>query len=56
MSIVSELRNKTSRDNRALLDRAANEIERLQCEIEALKTQLNFANGQKTKQKEKENV
>ena len=30
MTIVEELRNKQSRDNRNLLDRAANEIERLQ--------------------------
>lgn len=30
MSIVEELRNKQSRDNRDLLDRAAAEIERLQ--------------------------
>ena len=30
MTIIEELRNKQSRDNRDLLDRAANEIERLQ--------------------------
>ena len=37
MNIVQELRNKTSRDNRDLLDRAATEIERLQAENEKLK-------------------
>lgn len=36
MTIIEELRNKTSRDNRDLLDRAAAEIERLQKENEAL--------------------
>ena len=39
MNIVQELRNKTSRDNRDLLDRAANEIERLQAENERLRNQ-----------------
>ena len=36
MIIIEELRNKQSRDNRDLLDRAAAEIERLQKENEAL--------------------
>ena len=36
MNIIEELRNKTSRDNRDLLDRAAAEIERLQKENELL--------------------
>lgn len=35
MSIVEELRNKTSRDNRELLDRAALEIEDLERNLEA---------------------
>ena len=39
MTIIEELRNKTSRDNRDLLDRAAAEIERLQKENEALLNQ-----------------
>lgn len=43
MSIVNELRNKTSRDNRELLDRAATEIERLQREVETLRIQRDFA-------------
>ena len=38
MDIVQELRNKTSRDNRALLDRAAEEIERLRREVDAFKS------------------
>ena len=37
MDIIQELRNKRSRDNRALLDKAANEIERLREEVEILK-------------------
>lgn len=36
MSIIHELRNKTSRDNRELLDRAADEIERLLAENKSL--------------------
>lgn len=35
MDIVQELRNKKSRDNRDLLDRAAEEIEKLRKEVEA---------------------
>ena len=35
MSIVEELRNKTSRDNRELLDRAASEIEDLERNLDA---------------------
>ena len=35
MDIVQELRNKKSRDNRDLLDRAAEEIERLRKELRA---------------------
>ena len=37
MCILQELKNKRSRDNRALLDRAAKEIERLQKENERLR-------------------
>ena len=40
MPIISELRNKVSRDNRSLLDRAADEIERLYMEKEELKKQF----------------
>ena len=39
MTIIEELKTKTSRDNRDLLDRAAAEIERLQKENEALLNQ-----------------
>lgn len=38
MDIVMELKNKISRDNRCLLDRAAEEIERLRAENENLKS------------------
>ena len=37
MSIVEELRQKESRDNRALLDRAADRIEELEAELSKLK-------------------
>ena len=37
MNLVEELRNKESRDNRALLDRAADRIEELEAELSMLK-------------------
>lgn len=46
MTIVEELRAKVSRDNRELLDRAADEIEKLTIEkgkcVEALEMQIKF--------------
>lgn len=38
MDLVQELREKTSRDNRILLDRAADEIETLRADVESLKS------------------
>ena len=45
MTIVEELKNKKSRDNRDLLDRAAAEIERLRKENEALLNQNSMKSG-----------
>lgn len=45
MNLVEELRSKKSRDNRELLDRAANRIEELEAETKALRQIIvNIAN------------
>lgn len=45
MTLSEELRNKKSRDNRDLLDRAADKIDELEAELEAFKQILvNIAN------------
>ena len=43
MSVVEELRNKASRDNRELLDRAAAEVERLEVDYVAMVADIKSA-------------
>lgn len=52
LNIVYELRNKKSRDNRSLLDRAADEIERLQSEKNKQNEIIARLEGEKDKLRE----